>query len=231
LEPFGQKAVLRERGATWIQLDAGFSICVDCNAPWGLASWCKKTHCCLRKRVAATLSRKREVNVDTLLGLRTWKWRATDWTAAAVSGFAAGALLMVLDLVWSAVFNPDGPWRTSYMIAPVFTGPQSLQTSGFEFSVGVVAISLITHYVLGVIFGLAMAAMLAQFSLDSTAGRALGAGAILGVALYLINFDLLIGFFPWLAALRGADTLVAHVVFGVVAALLYFRLKRAAAEL
>lgn len=168
--------------------------------------------------------------MDTLLGLRSWKWRATDWTAAAVSGFAAGAVLMVLDLVWSSIFNPEGPWRTSHMIAPIFIGTDSLKATGYGFSVGVVAVALATHYVLGIVFGLAMAAVLAQLRLDSTPSRALVAGAILGLALYLVNFDLLVGFFPWMAALRGADTIAAHVVFGVVAALLYCRLKRTATE-
>jgi hypothetical protein len=147
-----------------------------------------------------------------------------------VSGFAAGAVLMVLDLLWSAFFNPDGPWRTSHMIAPIFTGADSLQTSGYGFSIGVVAIALATHYVLGIAFGLVMAALLVQFRLDSSLGMALVAGATLGAALYLINFELLAGFFPWLATLRGAATLAAHVVFGIVAAVLYCRLKRTATE-
>ena len=168
--------------------------------------------------------------MDTLLGSRSWKWRATDWTAAAVSGFAAGAVLMVLDLFWSAFFNPDGPWRTSHMIAPIFIGTDSLPTSGYGFSVGVVAIALATHYVLGIVFGLAMAALVVQLKLESRPGPAMVAGAIMGVGLYLINFGLLVGFFPWLAALRGVDTLAAHVVFGIVAAALYCRLKRTATE-
>ena len=168
--------------------------------------------------------------MDTLLGSRSWKWRATDWTAAAVSGFAAGAVLMVLDLFWSAFFTPEGPWRTSHMIAPIFTGADSLPTTGYRFSIGVVAIALATHYALGIVFGLAMATLLVQFRLDSSPGMALVAGATLGAALYLINFELLVGFFPWLVSLRGADTLAAHVVFGVVAALLYCRLKRTAPE-
>jgi len=169
--------------------------------------------------------------MDTLLGSRTsWKWRKTDWTAAAVSGLAAGAILMVLDLFWSAYFSPHGPWRTSHMIAPIFTGADSVRTSGFDFSMGVVAISLATHYVLGVVFGLVMSALLVQLKLDRTPGPALSAGAIMGVLLYLINFEALVGFFPWLAAMRGADTLAAHVIFGMVAALLYCRLKRTATE-
>jgi multisubunit Na+/H+ antiporter MnhB subunit len=165
--------------------------------------------------------------MDALLGLRSGHWRATDWTAAAVSGLAAGAVLMVLDLVWSLFFNPDGPWRTSHMIAPVFTGADSLKTSGYEFSPGVVALSLATHYVLGILFGLVMGAILAQLRLDATPGRALVGGAVLGIGLYLINFDVLSRFFfPWLADLRGWDTLGAHVVFGIAAALLYWRFKR-----
>ena len=168
--------------------------------------------------------------MDTLMESRTWKWRAVDWTAAAVSGFAAGAVLMVLDLLWSTFFNADGPWRTSHMIAPIFTGVASLPTSGYHFSVGVVAIALATHYVLGICFGLAMAAAMTQLKLDSNQGMALIAGATLGAALYLVNFELLVGFFPWLVALRGAETLAAHVVFGIVAAVLYCRLKRTATE-
>jgi len=168
--------------------------------------------------------------MDTLLGSGTWKWRAIDWTAAAVSGFAAGAVLMVLDLIWSAIFNPDGPWRTSHMIAPIFTGADSLPASGYAFSLSVVAISLATHYALGIVFGLVMSALLVQLRLDATPGRALLAGAILGVLLYLVNFEVLVGFFPWLTALRGADTLAAHVVFGGLTALLYRRLNRTPAE-
>ncbi len=168
--------------------------------------------------------------MDTLLGLRRWSWRATDWAAAAVSGFAAGAVLMVLDLIWSALYHPDGPWRTSHMIAPIFTGTDSLPTSGFEFSLGVVAIALAIHYALGIVFGLVVAAVLVQLKLDSSPGIAAVAGASMGFALYLINFDLLVVFFPWLVALRGVATIAAHVVFGVVAALLYCRLKRTATE-
>lgn len=168
--------------------------------------------------------------MDTLLSLRRPRWRATDWTAAAVSGFAAGAVLMVLDLYWSALFNPDGPWRISHMIAPIFLGADSLPTSGFGFSPNVVVVSLVTHYVLGIVFGLVMGWFLAQFQVDSTPGMALVAGATLGGALYLINFELLAGFFPWLVVMRGVETVAAHVVFGVVAALLYCRLKRTATE-
>jgi uncharacterized membrane protein YagU involved in acid resistance len=114
------------------------------------------------------------------------------------------------------------------MIAPIFTGTDPT-TSGYEFSVGVVAIALAIHYVLGIVFGLVMAAILVQLELDSTPRPAMVAGAIMGIVLYLINFDFMAAvFFPWLAVMRGWDTLLAHVVFGIVAAVLYCRLKRTA---
>ena len=164
--------------------------------------------------------------MDTLLGLRQWKQHPTDWTAAAVSGFAAGAVLMVLDLVWSALFNPDGPWRTSHMIAPIFLGTGSA-SQGYPFSIGVVAIALATHYVLGILFGLVVAWIMSHLELDTLPASAMATGAVLGVLLYLLNFHVLARlFFPWLADLRGVDTLAAHVVFGMVAAFLYSRLKR-----
>lgn len=169
--------------------------------------------------------------MDTFLGLRSWHWRAVDWVAAAVAGFAAGAVLMVLDLLWSAIFNPDGPWRTSHMIALIFSGAaDSLQTTDYRFKVSVVSIALLTHYALGIAFGLVLAAILAQLRLDSEPLKALVAGALLGCLLYLVNFETLTAFFPLLARLRGAPTLAAHVVFGCVAAVLYWRLKRTATE-
>jgi hypothetical protein len=169
--------------------------------------------------------------MDALLGLRSRHWRATDWPAAAVAGFAAGAVLMVLDLIWSAVFDPHGPWRISHMVAPILTGSPPPAGAGYAFDVGVVAIALITHYVLGVVFGAVMAFLMAQLRLDTSPDRAVAAGAVLGLLLYLLNFEVLAaGFFPWLAALRGWETIAAHGLFGIVAALLYWKFNRVPVE-
>jgi hypothetical protein len=166
--------------------------------------------------------------MDTHLGSQQRQWHTPDWIAAAVAGFAAGAVLMVLDLIWSSIFAVDGPWRTSHMIAPIIIGQERLPTTGYAFSIGVVTLALATHYVLGIVFGLVMAAGMAQFNLAATPGRALVTGAAFGLVLYLINFHAIARFFPWLTELRGWETQAAHVVFGVVAALLYWRLKRTA---
>src|SRR5882672_1150764 len=142
--------------------------------------------------------------------------RAPNWPVAAVSGFAAGAVLMVLDLLWSSVAEGGGPWRTSHMIAPIFTGPDVAQPSNFSFSFGIVSIALAVHYVLGIAFGLVLAAIMVPLRLDSSAPKALLTGAVFGLVLYLINFHGMARAFPWLAELRGWPTIAAHLVFGVV---------------
>ncbi len=150
--------------------------------------------------------------------------RSPNWTVAIAAGFAAGAVLMVLDLLWSTAFDPKGPWRTSHMIAPIFLGADTVRSSGFDFSVGIVALALATHYALGIVFGLILAAIMVPLRLDFTAGRALVTGAVFGLVLYAVNFHLMTKWFPWLADLRGWASICAHVVFGMVAALIYWKL-------
>ena len=152
--------------------------------------------------------------------------RTPDWAVGLVAGLAAGAVLMVLDLLWSTVVEGGGPWRTSHMIAPIFTGADAAQVSEYRFSWGVVAIALGTHYLLGMIFGLVLAAVMTPMHLDATPTKAAITGAVAGVILYVVNFHGIAQVFPWLAELRGWPSLAANVLFGVTAALLYCKLGR-----
>ncbi len=152
------------------------------------------------------------------------KPRQPDWPAAAVAGLAAGAVLMVLELLWSTLVSGGSPWAVSHMISAIVMGPAALQSS--DFSVTVVAVALAAHYVLGVVFGLVLAAIIVPFRLDSTVGMVLLAGAVFGVVLYLLNFYGMTRFFPWFAELRGAATVVTHLIFGITAAFLYWKFNR-----
>ena len=85
-----------------------------------------------------------------------WRRRLPDWPAAVGSGLVAGAVLMVLELLWSATVSTSvgggNPWRVTNQIAAIVLGPETLQWSGF--SIGVVAAALLTHYVLGIAFAI-----------------------------------------------------------------------------
>ncbi|MGS0740559.1 hypothetical protein ACVBEF_01785 [Glaciimonas sp. GG7] len=150
--------------------------------------------------------------------------RRPDWAAAAVSGFVGGAALMVLELVWSSVFAATNPWAMSHLISAIVMGRDALQT--MDFSVGIVATALITHYVLGIVFGLILCAIIAPFHFDSSIGMIMLTGAVFGLVLYAFNFYGMARFFPWFAEIRGWAALIAHLIFGLVTAGMYWTLER-----
>ncbi|MCU6434483.1 hypothetical protein LPB67_11945 [Undibacterium sp. Jales W-56] len=153
-----------------------------------------------------------------------WESRAPDWSAAAVSGFAAGAAIMVVEFFWSTMILNISPWAASHLVAAILMGPDALQSTGYSF--GVVFAALAIHYVLGVIFSVILASIIAPFHLDSSMGMVMLAGAVFGLALYLVNFYGMIRFFPWFADMRNLVTLASHILFGITAAGMYRYLER-----
>jgi hypothetical protein len=162
--------------------------------------------------------------MDIRLPRLHWEHRLPDWPAAAAAGFAAGAALMVLELLWTSFVTGDNPWQVSHLIAAILMGPGPLQSTGFDALV--VGVALVTHYALGIGFGLVLAWIIAGFRFESSPSLMLAAGAVFGLVLYLIDFYAMVRVFPWFESLRGWPTLVAHLVFGIVAALMYWRLDR-----
>jgi hypothetical protein len=153
-----------------------------------------------------------------------WEARAPDWTAAAVSGFVAGAILMVAELLWSTNLIGTTPWATSHKIAAIVMGPNALHATDFD--VLVVGVALVTHYVLGILFGMVLAAIIAPFHFDSSMGMAMFTGAIFGLLLYLFNFYGMARLFPWFADMRGWPAVLAHLIFGMATAGMYWQLER-----
>lgn len=163
-----------------------------------------------------------EVTIVDRMNAHQRERRGPNWTTAAVSGFAAGAILMVVDMLWSIAVTGAGPWATSHMIAAIVMGPQALESS--KFSVDVVTIALATHYALGIASGVVLVAISAPLRLDATIGIATLTGAVFGLVIYLVNFHGLVRFFPWFAEARGWATLTAHLIFGISVAVLYWTL-------
>jgi hypothetical protein len=57
-------------------------------------------------------------------------------------------------------------------------------------------------------------------------GAAMLAGAVFGLLLYLLNFYIISALFPWFADMRSWATLIAHLIFGMAASLMYMKLER-----
>lgn len=158
------------------------------------------------------------------LRLRWSAWNRTDLPAAAVAGFAAAAALMVLELAWAAVTSRGDPWAVSRSIAAIVLGPGVLDDT--RFSALVVSLALVIHYLVGIVFGLAVGAVLSRHVGEWQLREALAAGAFLGVGLYVLSFHVMTFVFPWFIDLRSGACFFAHVLFGMAAAGLYQRLER-----
>lgn len=164
--------------------------------------------------------------MELRLHLHRWEHREPDWAAAAVSGFAAGAVLMVLELLWATITSSAGPWRISQLVAALVLGPDTLRSSADSFSVLVVAVALATHYGLGILFGMVLGFISAGFHYDTGPGVLAVVGLVFGLLLYVLSFHGATQVFGWLAELRGWTTLLAHLIFGATASLLYWKLAR-----
>ncbi len=147
-----------------------------------------------------------------------------DWIAALVAGIVAGAVLMVLSLLWSATDMTSHPWILARRIAAITMGQQVLGEA--DFSAAVVAVMAFTHYGLGVIFALILSVIVAALRLDGSPSKVVTVGALFGLALYLVNFYLLADSFPWFVDMRGGVTLLAHLIFGMLAAGVYWKLEK-----
>jgi hypothetical protein len=156
--------------------------------------------------------------------LQRGETRVPDWPAAAVAGFGAGAILMVLDILWSLALTGAGPWTSSRMIAALVLGPEVLQSQGFDLTA--VTVALLAHYAFGIVGGLVLAAVSAPLRLDSSLTLAVLTGAGFGLVLYLVNFYGMVQFFPWFNEVRGWTTLLINLIFGISTAALYWKLER-----
>ncbi|HJV61160.1 MAG TPA: hypothetical protein VJ743_09425 [Albitalea sp.] len=157
-----------------------------------------------------------------------WRRRLPDWPAAVCAGLVGGAVLMVLELLWSASVSGASPWHTSHLIAAMVMGTDTLQSDAF--SLGIVSIALLTHYVLGIVFGVALAFIIDGFHYESSAGMQQVIGLVFAAALYLFNFFGMAAFFPWVAEMQGWATFIGHLVFGLTVALTYPVLERRRAD-
>jgi len=164
--------------------------------------------------------------MDLGLTRLTPRGRDVDHRAAAVAGLAAGAVLMVIELIAAAWAGGGEPWRVPQLVAALSMGGEAMQAPAGAFDVTVIAAALVTHYALGIAFGLLLGEVLGLLPRAHAAITDAGLGALFGLLLYVLNFHVLTGALSWFAELRGAGTVAAHLVFGIVAALLYRRLRR-----
>jgi hypothetical protein len=136
-----------------------------------------------------------------------------DAGLAAGAGLRAGAIFLAVLLASSVILYDEPPWKVLRMIAATAMGASVLEPSDV-FDLRVIANALALHLGACVMAAAVVAALVAALPRLAAAW----VGLAFGAALYVADAYVAAAFFPWLAELGAADTLAAHLLFGMLAA-------------
>lgn len=142
-----------------------------------------------------------------------------DWRAAIIAGLVAGVVLLALEMLFTAR-AVGSPWIFVRMLAAVVLGPKVLAPPA-TFAPGIFAAALLVHLPLSIAFACVIAFVLHRWGLLV----GIVGGAVLGLALYWINFGTVFNLVPWFAPMKGMATMLAHVAYGAVAGGVYEMLE------
>lgn len=140
--------------------------------------------------------------------------------AGALAGLIAGAVFMMMEMALVALAG-DSPWGPPRMIAAIVMG-QGVLPPPATFDAVVVMVAMAVHFALSVAIGLGFAFVARRFGLV----LAIVVGAVLGLAIYVVNFYGFTAIFPWFAMARNMISIVSHIAFGAVLGLSYRMLAR-----
>ena len=143
--------------------------------------------------------------------------RTVDFGAATGAALIAGlvALLMYLFFVPAAV-GAGSATVVMHFLASVLLGPESLASPG-RLTPAVVGAGLLVHFAIAALMTLLIAFVLHRWGLIV----GVFGGAMLGLALYGVNYYLLSSVFEQFHAMAHWSVALVHVVFGAVSGGVY----------
>ena len=142
------------------------------------------------------------------------------WKAAVYAGLIA-ALVFLLVEMFLVTAAGNSPWAPVRMIGAIALGQDVLPPPA-SFAFGIFIAAAVVHFVLAIIYSTILS--LAIFRLDTW--LAIIGGGVFGLLLYWVNFYGFTELFPWFVNARGSINIVAHLIFGIVAALSYKELAQ-----
>jgi magnesium-transporting ATPase (P-type) len=141
-----------------------------------------------------------------------------NWKAGIWAGIIAGIIFLILEMIMVPLFLGGSPWGPPRMIAAIVLGEGVLPPPA-TFNFGIVMVAIVLHMILSVIYALIIGYIIRKMSF----GMALSIGALIGLALYLVNFFVMTGIFPWFEMARNWVSIFAHLIFGLSAAWVYIK--------
>jgi type IV secretory pathway VirB2 component (pilin) len=142
--------------------------------------------------------------------------------AGVIAGAIAGAAYLAAQVAFTGLAHSGGAAEPLQRIAAILLGPDAAPPPA-ELNFTVFGMAVLIH------FGLAMAygRLLAELVWRRTLPVAAGIGAAIGLALFVLNFEVIApGAFPWFEESVRATTLADHMLFGALAAVVCVLLRR-----
>jgi len=143
---------------------------------------------------------------------------ALNLKAAVWAGIVAGVVFMMLEMALVMLVQGQSPWGPPRMMAAMVMGESVLPPPG-TFDAMIMMVAMTIHLILSIILGAILGFFISKLSLHTTA--AIISGTLFGIAVYFINFYIFTAIFPWFAMARGAVSIFAHAVFGLVLGWVY----------
>jgi hypothetical protein len=134
-----------------------------------------------------------------------------DWSAALWAGVISGIVFLLANLLLTAL-TLGSPWIVLRILASIVLGSRVLPPPA-TFDLGIAVVALLVNLALSIFFAGLIALIIHRWGLIV----GLVGGALLGLALYVINFYTFSFFFPWFFPFRSWMMLVSHLIFGAVA--------------
>lgn len=148
------------------------------------------------------------------------KHQLVDWQAAIWAGVSAGVVFLLFLIFFVPVFAGGNPWVVIRLLASIVLG-ESIVAPPATYSTVALVVGLCVHLVLSISFTMLLAYLIHRW------GLLVGfvGGALFGLALYAFNFYTLTFFYPWFFAMRSWPIVVAHLIFGAIAGVIYESLE------
>lgn len=143
-----------------------------------------------------------------------------DWKAALWAGLIAGTIFLLINLFVTPLVIGGNGWVMVRLFASILLGDGILAPPA-TFNLVALLVALMTHFTLALLYALLIAYVIHRGGLIT---GVIG-GALLGLALYSINFYTLTLFYPWFFAMRNIVFVVAHLLYGALAGGIYEALE------
>jgi len=138
-----------------------------------------------------------------------------DWRAYFVAGLAAGLTTLLISLTLSAVVLGD-PGLILRITASLVLGPEVIPVTEGS-SPLILLTGLLLHFALSFTYALLIVLVIHRWGLVV----GLIGGALIGLALYVIDIYAVSFFFPWIYPLRNWLLLLTHMILGGLVGVVY----------